>query len=392
MTMAFSTPFTYTSRASRIVFGAGTLDRLEAELDELGIRRALILSTPEQRALGERVGALAGERYAGLFDRAVMHVPVETAEAGIKAARDLHADGLIAAGGGSTIGLAKAIALDTCLPIVAIPTTYAGSEVTPIYGMTDQREKRTGKSARVLPRTVLYDSQLTVTLPAMASATSGLNAIAHAAEGLYAQDRNPVMSIFAEEGVRSLVEGLPLVCADTQNLAARELTQYGAWLCGTVLGSVGMALHHKLCHTLGGLFNLPHAEAHAAILPYALSFNLPAAPEAMYRMERAVGSDDPVAALYALARRIGVSVTLASLGLTRADLDRAAGAAMQSPYFNPRPLSERAIRHLLELAWVGEAPTRDSFDGYALHPTHSAHPAPDVKGRPAANERIRGIS
>ncbi|CAM2154415.1 Maleylacetate reductase [Pararobbsia alpina] len=366
MTIAFSTPFTYTSRASRIVFGAGTLARLDAELDELCIRRALILSTPEQRALAERVHDLAPDRCAGIFDRAVMHVPVETAEAGVKAARDIHADGLIAAGGGSTIGLAKAIALDTCLPIVAIPTTYAGSEVTPIYGLTDRGEKRTGKSARVLPRTVLYDASLTLTLPAAASAASGLNAIAHAAEGLYAQDSNPVMSIFAEEGIRSLVEGLPAVCRDTQDMNARELTQYGSWLCGTVLGSVGMALHHKLCHTLGGLFNLPHAEMHSAILPYALAFNLPAVPQALLRMERALGTDDPVSALHAFAHRIGLNVTLASLGVTPADLDRAAEAAMRSPYFNPRPLSERAIRHLLELAWTGEAPTRASFAGFDM--------------------------
>ncbi|HTJ93511.1 MAG TPA: maleylacetate reductase [Pararobbsia sp.] len=369
MTIAFSTPFTYTSRASRIVFGAGTLERLDAELDELGIRRALVLSTPEQRTLAERVHSLAPERCVGIFDRAVMHVPVETASAGVKAARDVHADGLIAAGGGSTIGLAKAIALDTCLPIVAIPTTYAGSEVTPIYGLTDEGEKRTGKSARVLPRTVLYDASLTLTLPATASATSGLNAIAHAAEGLYAQDRNPVMSIFAEEGIRSLVEGLPAVCRDTQSLEARELTQYGAWLCATVLGSVGMALHHKLCHTLGGLFNLPHAEMHSAILPYALAFNLPSSPEALLRMQRALGTDDPVAALHRFVRSIGVHVTLSSLGMTPDDLDRAAAAAMRSPYFNPRPLSERAIRHLLELASTGETPDRMSFAEFDLPAT-----------------------
>jgi maleylacetate reductase len=280
----------------------------------------------------------------------------------VDAARRIGADGLIAAGGGSTLGLAKAIALETSLPIVAIPTTYAGSEVTPIYGLTSGGEKKTGKSYRVLPRTVIYDATLTLTLPATLSATSGLNAIAHAAEGLYAQDANPVMSIFAEEGVRALSQSLPTVCAQPDDLAARETAQYGAWLCGTVLGNVGMALHHKLCHTLGGSFDLPHAETHAVVLPYAMAFNLPAAPQASERLARALGRDDPAAALYELARRLGAPASLAALGLKEADLDRAADIAMRAPYFNPRPLSERAIRHVLQLAFDGVRPDRESFN------------------------------
>ncbi|HEY3597952.1 MAG TPA: maleylacetate reductase [Paraburkholderia sp.] len=357
------TPFTYTSRPGRIVFGAGSLDRLGEELDELGIRRALILCTPEQRFLADRVRKLGGERCVDVFDGAVMHVPLETAQAGVDAARAAGADGLVAAGGGSTLGLAKAIALETSLPIVAIPTTYAGSEVTPIYGMTAGREKKTGKSYRVLPRTVIYDASLTLTLPVGLTATSGLNAIAHAAEGLYAQDANPVMSLFAEEGIRSLAHALPAVCAHPEDLAARETAQYGAWLCGTVLGNVGMALHHKLCHTLGGSFNLPHAETHAVILPYAMAFNLAAAPQAAERLCRALDTDEPAAALYELGRQLGAPASLAALGLVEADLDRAAEIAMQAPYFNPRPLSYRAIRSLLQLAFDGVRPDRSSFDG-----------------------------
>jgi maleylacetate reductase len=358
------TPFTYVSRPARIVFGAGSLERLGEELDELGIRRALVLATPEQRFLADRVRKLGGERCVEVFDRAVMHVPVETAQAGVEAARNVEADGLIAAGGGSTLGLAKAIALETSLPIVAVPTTYAGSEVTPIYGLTSGNEKKTGKSYRVLPRTVIYDASLTLTLPAGLSATSGLNAIAHAAEGLYAQDANPVMSIFAEEGIRALAQSLPAICANPGDLAARENAQYGAWLCGTVLGNVGMALHHKLCHTLGGSFNLPHAETHAVVLAYAMAFNLPAVPEAAQRLARALATDDPAAALYDLARRLGAPASLAALGVTHADLDRAAEIAMRAPYFNPRPLSQVAIRHLLQLAFDGVRPDRASFEGF----------------------------
>ncbi|MEM5460139.1 maleylacetate reductase [Paraburkholderia phytofirmans] len=357
------TPFTFTSRPARIVFGAGSLERLGEELDELGIRRALVLSTPEQRFLADRVRKLAGGRCVDVFDGAIMHVPVEVAQSGLDAARAIEADGLIAAGGGSTLGLAKAIALETSLPVVAIPTTYAGSEVTPIYGMTSGNEKKTGKSYRVLPRTVIYDASLTLTLPVGLSATSGLNAIAHAAEGLYAQDANPVMSLFAEEGIRSLAFALPSVCARPDDVAARETAQYGAWLCATVLGNVGMALHHKLCHTLGGTFNLPHAETHAVVLPYAMAFNLPAATEAAERLRRALDVPDPAAALYDLGRRLGAPSALRALGLAESDLDHAAEVAMRSPYFNPRPLSYGAIRRLLQMAFDGTAPNLHSFDG-----------------------------
>jgi maleylacetate reductase len=355
-------PFTYNSRPARIVFGAGSLERLGEELDELGIRRALVLSTPEQRFLADRVRKLGGERCVGVFDGAVMHVPVATAQAGVDAAREADADGLIAAGGGSTLGLAKAIALETSLPIVAVPTTYAGSEVTPIYGMTAGNEKKTGKSYRVLPRTVIYDASLTFTLSVELTATSGLNAIAHAAEGLYAQDANPVMSMFAEEGIGSLARALPIVCARPDDLAAREGAQYGAWLCGTVLGGVGMALHHKLCHTLGGVFNLPHAETHAVILPYAMAFNLPAAPEALQRLRRALDAADPASCLYELGRQLGAPASLKALGLKAADLDRAAEVAMRAPYWNPRPLSYEAVRRLLQFTFDGVCPDLASFE------------------------------
>ncbi|WP_031357997.1 maleylacetate reductase [Caballeronia sordidicola] len=357
----FATPFIYSTRATRIVFGAGSLERLGNELDELGIRRALVLCTPEQRELAERVRAIGGARCHAIFDGAVMHVPVETAEAGVRAAKEHGADGLVAAGGGSTLGLAKAIALETSLPIVAIPTTYAGSEVTSIYGLTAGSEKKTGKSHRVLPRTAIYDATLTLTLPVALSATSGLNAIAHAAEGLYAQDGNPVMSMFAEEGIRSLAQGLPFVCAQPKDIEAREVTQYGAWLCGTVLGNVGMALHHKLCHTLGGTLNLPHAETHAVILPYAMAFNLPAVPDARARLSRALDTDDPAVALYELGRKLAVPASLAELGVSESDLDRVAEFAMRSPYFNPRPLSLQSVRTLLQMAFEGDTPISSAF-------------------------------
>jgi alcohol dehydrogenase class IV len=351
--------FIYTSQPQRVVFGAGSLARLGREIEALGARRALVLSTPEQRGQAERVAALLGPQAAGIFDRAAMHVPIETARAAREAARKLDADCAVAIGGGSTTGLGKAIALEAGLPIVAIPTTYAGSEMTPIYGLTEAGLKKTGKDFRVLPRTVIYDPELSRSLPVGLSVTSGINAIAHAAEGLYAQDSNPVMDLMAEEGIAAIARALPAIRRSPEDIEARSDALYGAWLCGSVLGNVGMALHHKLCHTLGGSFNLPHAEVHTVVLPHAIAFNAEAAPGAMQRIARALGTPGAAQGLQALARDNGAPTALKDIGMQEADLDRAADLAVSNPYWNPRPFgpAERgAIRALLQRAYEGAPP------------------------------------
>lgn len=236
--------FTYISLPSRVVFGAGALGQLASEIDRLGSGKALVLCTPGQRALAERVLGLLGPRAVGVFDRALMHVPIETARAAREMAQRLAADSLVAIGGGSTTGLGKAIALDSGLPLLAVPTTYAGSEMTPIYGITEAGLKKTGKDPRVLPRAVIYDPELTLGLSVATSVTSGINAIAHAAEGLYAVDGNPVMDLMAQEGIAVLGRALPAIRKSSQDIEARGQALYGAWLCGCVLGNVGMALHH----------------------------------------------------------------------------------------------------------------------------------------------------
>jgi alcohol dehydrogenase class IV len=329
---------------------------LEREIDLLGARKALILCTPEQISQAERIAAQLGSRTAGIHAKAVMHVPIETAREARTEAIRLGADCAVAIGGGSTIGLGKAIALDSGLPILAIPTTYAGSEMTPIYGFTENGVKRTGRDPRVLPRTVIYDPQLTLTLPPGLSFTSGMNAIAHAAEGLYASDGNPIMDLMAEEGIRALASVLPRLTRDPSDLSARSQALYGAWLCGTVLGTVGMALHHKLCHTLGGSFNLPHAEVHTVILPHAIAYNESAIPQAMARLSRALNSGHPAAALLEMARTSGAPTTLRELGMRNEDLDRAAEIATANPYWNPKPIERTAIRTLLQRAWDGAPP------------------------------------
>jgi maleylacetate reductase len=283
-------------------------------------------------------------------------VPIEIAEQARERAKALGADCCVAVGGGSTTGLAKAIALVSMLPILSIPTTYAGSEMTPIWGITESGLKKTGRDPRVLPKTVLYDPTLTVSLPPMLSATSGMNSIAHCVEALYSKDANPIVSMIAEEGIRALAAGLPIVVKDPANLEARSNALYGAWLGGVSLGAVGMALHHKLCHTLGGSFNLPHAETHTVVLPHATAYTAPAAPEAMSRIARALRAQSAAEGLYDLAASLGAPTSLAALGLKAADLERAADIAVQNPYYNPRPITREGIRALLQDAFEGKRP------------------------------------
>ncbi len=351
--------FFFNGLPSRVVFGAGSLARLGDEIERLGAKRALVLSTPEQRASAEDIARRLGAGSAGIFDRAAMHVPITVAEDARRVAQELNADCCVAVGGGSTIGLGKAIALVSPLPIVAIPTTYAGSEVTPIFGITQNGLKKTGRDMRVLPKCVIYDPTLTLTLPAALSATSGMNAIAHAVEGLYAQDANPVISLIAEEGIRVLARALPKVVANPTNIDTRSDALYGAWLCGIVLGSVGVALHHKLCHTLGGTWNLPHAETHTIVLPHATAYNREAAPEAMKRIARALGSGDAAMGLYELAQSLHTPLALKDIDMPGGDqLERAAKLATENPYWNPRPVEYNSLLELIQRAWAGLPPVQ----------------------------------
>jgi maleylacetate reductase len=259
-------------------------------------------------------------------------------------------DGTIALGGGSSTGLGKAIAFRTDWPQLVIPTSYAGSEMTNILGETADSAKTTKRDAKIQPETVIYDPDLLGTLPAQFAATSGMNAIAHAVEGLYAVDGNPIVSLMAEEGIRALASALP------RGKECQDEALYGAWLCGTVLGSAAMALHHKLCHVLGGTFNLPHAETHTVILPHATAYNSSSSPEAMKRIARALGAKDAAAGLFDLAQRLGAPLTLKELGMPENGLDRAADIAVANPYPNPRPLERSAIRQLLDNAYHGRRP------------------------------------
>jgi maleylacetate reductase len=343
----------------RVIFGRGTLSQLADELARLGVSRALVLATSHQVQQASGIAAMLGDRAAGVFAEAEMHTPVGVTERAMAYAKDLAVDGIVAVGGGSTTGLGKAIALRTDLPQIVVPTSYAGSEMTPILGETRDGLKTTQSSPKVLPETVIYDVDLTLTMPPLLSATSGLNAIAHAVEALYARDRNPIISLMAQEGIRSLAQALPRIKNDAHDVEARTDALYGAWLCGTCLGAVGMALHHKLCHTLGGTFNLPHAETHAVILPHAVAYNASAEPEAMAQIARALGAKDAAAGLFELAGALGVRRSLRDIGMPQDGIDRAADLATTNPYWNPRPVEREAIRGLIARAFAGTPPVDD---------------------------------
>jgi alcohol dehydrogenase class IV len=350
-------PFTYSGLPSRVIFGQGTLSQVAAEVEALGCRRVLVLSTLQQEGQAREVLSQLGPLGVGVFAGARMHTPVETTEEAMRVLASLGADGVVAIGGGSTIGLGKAIALRTDLPQIAIPTTYAGSEMTPILGETKDGLKTTQRTFKVLPEVVIYDVDLTLGLPTGMSGTSGINAIAHAVEALYAKDRNPIVSLMAEEGIAALARSLPKITAKLTDAAARADALYGAWLCGACLGSVGMSLHHKLCHTLGGTFDLPHAETHTVVLPHVVAYNAGAAPEAMVRIARALGVNDAAAGLYDLAQVVGAPLTLRGIGLKEEDIGRATDIATANPYWNPREIEANGIQRLLNHAYAGLRPT-----------------------------------
>jgi maleylacetate reductase len=349
--------FVYQSLPMRVVFGAGARARLGEEVDRLGLGRVLVLCTPEQEPLARSVADGLGSRAAGVFPEARMHVPVEVAARARDAAAELGADGCVAVGGGSTIGLGKAIALEHGLPVIAVPTTYAGSEMTPIWGLTEGGRKRTGRDPAVLPRSVVYDPELTHTLPVPLSVTSGFNAVAHAVEGLYAPDASPIISLMAREGAQALLDALPHLVAAPTDPAARARAQYGAWLCGAVLGATTMSLHHKLCHVLGGTFDLPHAEVHTVVLPHVAAFNASALNDTASPAVTALLGPDPGGALWDLATKLAAPRSLAELGMPESGIAEVVRQAMAAPYANPRPVTEDDLTRLVEAAHRGTRPT-----------------------------------
>jgi maleylacetate reductase len=352
--MSQSLRFTFSANPVRVIFGAGAIRQIGVEVDRLAFTRVALLCS---KRYGAEVEALLGPRRIATIGEAVMHVPVEVVADALARIRSVAADGLVAVGGGSTIGLAKAVALETGLPILAVPTTYGGSEMTSVWGLTEAGKKRTGRDDRVRPKSVIYDPELTRELPPSLAAASGLNAMAHAVEALYSPEVDPVTALMAEESLREIARGLPDLATGP---AAGEAVCYGAWLAGVCLDRAQMGIHHKLCHVLGGTFKLPHAAVHGVVLPYAAAFNFVAAPVAMQRIARALSAtagEGAPAALFAIARRVGAPASLAELGMRGEDLDRAAVLAAENPYAYLRPADVGELRALLGAAFVGRPPS-----------------------------------
>jgi maleylacetate reductase len=339
--------FTYTGLPTRVVFGRGKIAEAANEAKRLGMKRPLIITTAQQADSGKKLVA----QTAGVpFAAAAMHTPVAVTDMAMTTMRAENCDGTIALGGGSSTGLGKAIAFRTDLPQLVIPTSYAGSEMTNILGETADGAKTTKRDVKIQPESVIYDPDLLDTLPDRFAATSGMNAIAHAVEGLYAVDGNPVVTLMAEEGIRALAAALP------KGKAGHDEALYGAWLCGAVLGSAAMALHHKLCHVLGGTFDLPHAETHTVILPHATAYNASGSEKAMQCIARALGAQNAAQGLYDLAKKLNAPLALKDIGMPGSGLDRAADIAVANPYPNPRKLEREAIRKLLDDAYHGREP------------------------------------
>ncbi len=347
--------FTFESQGSRVVFGAGSLAQLSVELDRLGAQRVMLVSSEGRSAMAEKATSLAGGRIVENFDQAVPHVPQHIAHSAREAAASSNADCIVALGGSSAIGVAKAVALELPIVILAIPTTYGGSEMTPIWGLTRENRKETGRNTRVQPRVVIYDPDLTLGLPARVTASSGLNAMAHCIEALYAADANPLTSAAAVQGLRLLSAALPLLSSQPTDREQRGIALRGAWLAGFSLGTVQMALHHKLCHTLGGAFDLPHADTHAVLLPYTAAYNRDFAAQAMKSAAMALGVEDAPTELLAISSAIGAPQSLSEIGMKESDIDHAADVAVERPYPNPRPVTREEVHALLAAAWGGEA-------------------------------------
>ncbi len=358
--MSEATPFTYEALPGRVVFGAGSArTQLAAEVERLGAERLLLVAAGHEAPLADELAAPLGLRVAARFDGVRPHVPVEVAAAAVAAAREAGADAVLSVGGGSTTGTAKAVALATGLPIVAVPTTYAGSEMTPVWGSTEDGRKTTGRDLAVLPRVVVYDPELTVSLPASISAASGMNAIAHCVEAPYAPGRNPVTTQLALQGIREMAAALPKVVERPDDLDGRAGALRGAYLAGSAFAVAGSGLHHKICHALGGAFDLPHAETHSVVIPHVTAYQQPAAPAAMDRVADALGAGpgEAATALFGLAAGLGLPLSLREIGMpgdgTEQVVDQIVAA---TPADNPRPVDAAAVREILAAAYEGRRP------------------------------------
>ncbi|HVL05629.1 MAG TPA: maleylacetate reductase [Acidimicrobiales bacterium] len=348
-------PFVHEGVPVRVVFGAGARHRLAAELDGLGLGQVVLIASASSRTEADAMAAALDHRLTWRVDGVRQHVPAELAETVAADALRAGADGIVSLGGGSATGLGKAVARSG-LPLVAVPTTYAGSEMTPIWGITTAGRKEIGRDLRVLPKAVLYDPELTYGLPPPITAASGMNAVAHCLEALWAAAASPLTEPLALEAARGLCASLPIAVAEPWDAKARGRALVAACQAGMALAGAGTGLHHKLCHLLGGRYDLPHAPTHAALLPHVVGFNEPALGSLSARMAVAVGTGRASTGVYDLAVRMGLTMALGRLGMPESAIDEVAAEVAAAPPANPRPVEEAGLRSLLRAAWEGDGP------------------------------------
>jgi maleylacetate reductase len=352
--------FVHDNLPQRVCFGSGeAAAHLATEIANLEATRVMVIASKREMDTADTI--TADLPVVLRHDDVVMHVPVEVAERARQAATQANVDALVSVGGGSATGLAKAVAMITGVPIVAVPTTYAGSEATPVWGLTEADRKTTGTDPNVLPKVIVYDANLTLTLPVPISVASGLNALAHCVDAMWAPKADPINAALAAEGIRALARGLPRVVTDPFDLDGREHVLYAAYLSAAAFASAGSGLHHKICHVLGGAYNLPHAQTHAIVLPYVLAFNGPAAPDAERRIAAAFSTNRAIDGLQDLRRELDAPHALRDYGFTEDAIPAAAEAILPGvPPSNPRPVTAEDLERLLRAAWSGSDP-REGF-------------------------------
>ena len=350
--------FTHQTLRQRVRFGQGRSDQhVLEEVRAHDATRIMVIASERAQAQATRVTALIDVSVQ--WSEVTQHVPAELAGRATAAARGSDVDLIVSIGGGSATGLAKAIALETAIPIIAVPTTYSGSEATNMWGMTKEGSKSTGLDDRVLPTAVIYDADLVATLPRDLTVASVLNAMAHCVDSLWAPKADPINQVNALEGARALASALRRIHLDPSDSAAHAEAFYGCYLAAVSFASAGSGLHHKICHILGGTFNLPHAQTHATVLPHVLAFNAPAVPDLAARLARVLSTnsslpDDAVGALRDLYREVQAPQALSDIGFSSTDIPEAVQRILEVvPPSNPTAATAANITRLLTNALEG---------------------------------------
>ena len=346
--------FVYQNPATRVVFGSGAIEDLAAEAARARMARMLVLCSAGRKQQAASLAQSLGVACVGICDVAVPNMPRDAFDIVVAQLKETQADGLVAVGGGSPIGLCKAVAASTRLPFIAVVTTLSGSEMSPKWALGRGAGRAGGSDDRALPTVAIYDPVLTLGLPPRVIAASGMNAMAHAVETLYGEDTNPVIQTLAEDAIARLARSLPETVANPANVAARSEALYGAWLAANFRSTT--CIHHVIAQQVRQLFDLDHAQTHAVVLPYAVAFNAPAIPDAMRRLERALKTADPAGALYDLNVKIGLPTSIADVGMPRERLADAVDVVMRMPGYNPRPVARADVERILQRALAGERP------------------------------------